>query len=365
MSTTAPAVKPRKRLFAPASGPMSWGEDMVTMLLSAWLIAGLAVDGWAHTNLTELETFFTPWHALFYSGFSATATWILWATARRRAPGQALQAAVPAGYELGMVGLGLFALGGVGDMLWHVAFGIEVGVDALLSPSHLVLYSGIFLIVTSPFRAAWRREAVSDRPGIRAFAPVLASATLAAGLTSFMFLYLSPFFHIDIGSDEAGFIGNNFRGNEYLVFLNSRSGVATFLLSTVVLVAPVLLLLRRWRLPFGSCAVLFGAVATVIQGVAAFGHRELIVAAVAGGAAADLLAAWLKPATSHPYRFRTFAGLAPLALWGAYVMAVALTEGIGWELELWSGAVLWTGLLGLGLSMLVLPPAGSRPAEGA
>jgi hypothetical protein len=365
MSTTAPAVKPQRRLFAASGAAMSWGEDLVTMLLSTWLIAGLAVDGWAHTNLTELETFFTPWHALFYSGFLATACWILWATARRRAPGRALLAAVPAGYELGMAGLVLFALGGLGDMLWHVAFGIEVGVDALLSPTHLLLYSGIFLIVTSPLRAAWRREADWVRPAIKAFAPVLLSATLAASLTSFMFLYLSPFFHTDIGSDEAGFLSANYRGSEYLNFLSSRGGVATFLLSTVVLVAPVLLMLRRWRLPFGSCAVLFGAVATVIQGVSAFNHRELIVAAVAGGVLADLLAVWLKPGPSVPGRFRSFAGMAPLALWGAYVTAVALTEGIGWELELWSGAVLWTGLLGLGLSVLVLPPAGSPPAAGA
>ena len=27
----------------------------------------LFVDGWAHNNLDQIETFFTPWHALFYS----------------------------------------------------------------------------------------------------------------------------------------------------------------------------------------------------------------------------------------------------------------------------------------------------------
>src|SRR5712691_7046633 len=40
---------------------------------SIWWMVGLFVDGWAHSNLAQLETFFTPWHALLYSGFAAAA----------------------------------------------------------------------------------------------------------------------------------------------------------------------------------------------------------------------------------------------------------------------------------------------------
>jgi hypothetical protein len=46
---------------------------MLTMLFGTWLLIGLFVDGWAHTNLESLETFFTPLHVDFYSGFEATA----------------------------------------------------------------------------------------------------------------------------------------------------------------------------------------------------------------------------------------------------------------------------------------------------
>ena len=42
------------------------------MVFATWLIVGIFVDGWAHNN-DKPETFFTPWHALFYSGFLATA----------------------------------------------------------------------------------------------------------------------------------------------------------------------------------------------------------------------------------------------------------------------------------------------------
>ena len=38
-------------------------------------------------------------------------------------------------------------------MAWHTAFGIELGNDALLSPSHLMLGLGLFLIVSGPFLA--------------------------------------------------------------------------------------------------------------------------------------------------------------------------------------------------------------------
>ncbi len=59
----APAPRPRLRP----------GEELLTVLLATWLIIGLFLDGWAHDNVPELESFLTPWHAVFYSGFVATA----------------------------------------------------------------------------------------------------------------------------------------------------------------------------------------------------------------------------------------------------------------------------------------------------
>jgi hypothetical protein len=356
MSTTLPAPPASKPVAASGGPAMSWGGDMLTMFLCTWVLAGIAVDGWAHTNLGGLETFFTPWHALFYSGFAATAAWITWSTVRRRQPGQSLAQAIPPGYELGVAGLALFSLGGVGDMIWHVVFGIEVGVDALLSPTHLLLFAGVFLIVTSPFRAAWRQPDGADRPTLKAFSPVLLSAALAAGFTAFMLLYLSPVFSRDMGTSNTEWL-NGSGDSEFLHFMNQRGGVASFLVSTVIVVAPLLMILSRWRLPFGSCAFLFGLVAAVIQGIDAFRRPELVASAVAGGLVADLLAVWLKPSPSEPAKLRAFAALAPVALWGAYTVTLSFTEGIGWEPELWSGAILWTALVGLGLSLLILPPA--------
>jgi hypothetical protein len=74
MATTAQRGTAETR---PGRFRMSSRVDAVTMLLGTWLLVGLVVDGWAHNNLQALESFFTPWHALFYSGVAATAVWVL------------------------------------------------------------------------------------------------------------------------------------------------------------------------------------------------------------------------------------------------------------------------------------------------
>ena len=45
--------------------------DWVAVALAGWLIGGLHLDGWAHNHHPEMESFFTPWHGVLYSGFFA------------------------------------------------------------------------------------------------------------------------------------------------------------------------------------------------------------------------------------------------------------------------------------------------------
>ena len=44
--------------------------DWMVTISAIWFIFGLYLDGWAHNNIGGLESFFTPWHAVFYSGFA-------------------------------------------------------------------------------------------------------------------------------------------------------------------------------------------------------------------------------------------------------------------------------------------------------
>jgi hypothetical protein len=47
-----------------------------------------------------------------------------------------------AGYGWALAGVGLVAAGRLLGVAWHRLFGVEVGLDALLSPTHLLLLSG-------------------------------------------------------------------------------------------------------------------------------------------------------------------------------------------------------------------------------
>ena len=151
------------------------GFDWTMIGLSSWIMAGALLDAWAHTHiLSTLESFFTPWHGILYSGFLAASGFLVLAFYRNRTQGYAWRRAVPRGYELSLIAMLIFAFGGVGDMLWHTLFGIEVNLEAALSPTHLILALGIVLFLTGPFRAAWRRHDPA-KPGWLTQLPMLLS----------------------------------------------------------------------------------------------------------------------------------------------------------------------------------------------
>jgi len=51
-----------------------------------------------------------------------------------------------------------------------------------------------------------------------------------------------------------------------------------------------------------------------------------------------------------------FAFLLPLVIYGAYFINLEIVSGVVWIIHLLLGSVLVTGLIGVGLSYLVLPP---------
>jgi hypothetical protein len=332
---------------APADAPTgqpraSWRVDAVTMLLGTWLLVGLVVDGWAHNNLEALETFFTPWHALFYSGFVATAGWVLATAARARQPERSGLAAFPAGYGLAVVGVVVFAVGGAGDMTWHSVFGIEQDLEALFSPTHLMLFAGMALILSTPLRAAWSDPAAPADPGYRRFLPVLASATLVTVLVAFAFMYWVAFIQT---------IGVVHYDDSLLL-----DEVASVLATNLILLAPLLLLARRWRLPFGTATTIYGSVGVLLGAVDAYRLPAMVAAAILAGLAVDGLLRLLGPSASLPQRFWAAGAVVPLVTWSVYFAVVAVTLGIGWSAELWTGTIAWACLLGLAFSLLMLPP---------
>src|ERR1051326_5424350 len=128
IQTASSTVTSSHRQGKLASPLLTWGVT----LSSAWFGAGLYLDGWAHTHALP-DSFFTPWHGVIYSGFSLAAVFLLTTFLRRRMQG------MPAGYGLSLIGVGLFFVGGMADLLWHTFFGIEANLAAEYSPPHLAL----------------------------------------------------------------------------------------------------------------------------------------------------------------------------------------------------------------------------------
>jgi hypothetical protein len=80
-------------------------------------VFGLFLDGWAHNHLSSsLETFFTPWHGVFYAGYFLTTLSLLWWTLSRRKKFKTFTASIPAGHKLTLLGSLFFFFGGIGDM---------------------------------------------------------------------------------------------------------------------------------------------------------------------------------------------------------------------------------------------------------
>lgn len=322
-------------------------DHLIIAALGLSAIGGLYLDGWAHTNRPGLETFFTPWHAVLYSGFILTAAWVVLLAVRLgglAAGPRGWWAALPKAYRAGVVGVSVFAAGGAGDMLWHTLFGVEVGVDALLSPTHLILLIGGMLLFSSPSVAAAR-----DFSGRWTAVAAMALSSAAVGAAAAFFLsYLEVFRH---PRASEFYVANG--SNEVSAIL----GFGGYLANTAAIVVAVLLL-RRFldRPPLGVLTTVTAAVAIGGAAFSEFAFPTPVVGAIAGAVVAEALLV-LVP---WPWdRWLVLGALGPIAIWSGQLIGVELSVGIGWTVELWAGVVALCGLAGLSLAML------TRPRESA
>ena len=297
----------------------SWGEDVVTGWCSVLVVLGLYLDG-------------TAWRGVLYLGLVGTAGWIL--TREQRSGGWSLRA-VPAGYRLALIGVGLAMVAVAGDAVWHMLSGVEQGAARLVSPFHLVLFAGACLLGGSALRAAWSGPSPARVPGLKAFWPVVLSVTLVVAGTAFFFRDVSPLTAETVPADR-------------------QLGL---LVQNLFFIAPVLLLLLRWQTPLGTFTVMAGSVAVALTTLTGLGLVGLVGAAVLGGSAADLAVAFLRPSPQRRWAVRAVAVLAPAVYWTAYFALLKVGYGAGWEPALWLGSVLWACLSGFTLALLMWPPA--------
>ena len=321
--------------------------DWSVTALALWFTTGLFLDGWAHTHGRADVTFFTPWHAVLYSGHLAATAYLFITFIRNVKLGSAWRQALPLGYGLSLIGGILFAIGGLGDLIWHTLFGIEQNVEALFSPTHLLLALAGMLIVSGPLRAAWQRV---DAPVHRLAdqLPLILSATFLLSFLTFFTQIAHPLANLwGIGASQA---------SSQL----EEQGVISFLLDTVIYLGMILLIMRRWTLAPGALSLFFAVNAIAMGFLLPGGEGPYpiipVAARILAGVAIDLLYQRLRPSVQRSSALRVFAFTVPLIVGSLYFIAGQIIAGIAWSIHLWLGSIVMTGVVGL-LSSYVSAPS--------
>lgn len=321
--------------------------DVVMSLLCGWLVLGLFLDAFAHATIPGLESFLTPWHAVFYSGFLATAGWVLWAVRGLLLQGRNGLAAVPLGYGMTVAALPVFALSGLVDAVWHTLLGVETRTSVFFSPSHLGLIVAMVIIATSPLRSAWSDPQPPAHPSLRALLPAVVS--LAFG-TSLVLLFLTYGNAIVFSAESVVRLLSTVEKG------GAETLVVRIVLTDLLLLAPVLLLARRWYVPFGASTLVFGMAALlswILDGLDTLSGPLSIVAA---GVGVDLLARRLRPSAARRGAYWGFAAAAGFVTWAVFLgVASAVAGRLPAVVELWTGLPIVTALVGWLLAVLMLP----------
>jgi len=258
--------------------------DWLIALTSLWILTGTFLDGWYHNTFQDgIETFFTPWHGILYSGLAAAGAVLLPAYTRNLMRGYPWTRALPNGYMLSLLGFVLFTLGGGVDFAWHTLFGFEADEEALLSPAHLLLASGGVLLMGGPLRAALRHASADERRGWVHLLPALLSLLSVLSLFTFFTQYANAFTHANI---IAG------RGPDGETYFWNVAGITGVLVPAALMMGFILLAIRRWQLPIGSLTLLLTTNAGLMFSLGSSysgQHWPVLLAALSGGLLADAL----------------------------------------------------------------------------
>lgn len=336
----------------------SVAEDLVAAALGLLIVTALYFDGRAHV-LELPDSFFTPWHAFLYGGLLLLSGW-LGVISRRAAMRQRSERplVIPAGYGYAVVGAVLFAVGGIADMIWHQIFGIENGIDALLSPTHLLLFVTGALLLSGPIRAFHRRGAPASK--LQRVPPTMALLGITA-IAAFALIFLSGF----ITEAPTFAVGQAPEGTDADIMADgvAQEGLASYLITSLLLVVPLTYLIRSRLILPGIATVLVTWLALLANVVEDFQIADAVIAALIAAALTDILLLALQRLGCSPRgQELVVAAVLPLLLWSAQLLAMNLAKEVLWSVEMVAGVVLLSGLISFATVFVLRPEPGLAPA---
>jgi hypothetical protein len=331
--------------------PRSLGFDYAVGACSVWIASGFFLDAWAHGHV-PVETFFTPYHGVFYSGMLAMILVLGIFIVRNRLRGYRWIDAVPRPYRLALLGIPIFIVAGIGDMLWHLMLGIEEGVDALLSPTHQALGLGIFFLASGPIRSV-----VADRAPVT-FARQL---PLALGLATWLILvHFGTAYAFDPAAGRTNApppiapFTRSYLTALSIGYYKVSLGVLVVIFQSSVMAGLALWAAARTRLQFGTLTLLY--LAGNVPAAAAFTNQTPLLAVTIAQSLCAGLAGDTFVARYHPQPRRNsylwFAVVVPMTYIGVYLISTAAADRIWWDWNVALGAWIWSGVCGFALGLL-------------
>ncbi len=342
--------------------------DFAIAFCGLWLAAGFMWDSWAHLHV-GVETFFTPYHAVFYAAMVGASIAFSVAAARNYRLGYRFPQLLPIAYRRALIGVPVFFGGGVGDFIWHSFFGVENRIEAVTSPTHLIIGFGVVLVLSGPIRSALAARNVvlnlrSQLPMLFCVAAVLEFAHLGMS-----YAFDASAAKMDAPPDQIA-TSPEYLLQVALVLYKTGTGVMIIILTALVQMAFALWLASRFRLARGAMTIFF-VLGDSMMAAALTNDRPILLihftmALVAGVAADVVLARGRGAVFGLPSLrvLRTFSIVVPLVYYGTFFGMTLALEGSWWNWSLIVGTMVWSVIAGFGLTFLMdEPPPLTPPAS--
>jgi len=330
-----------------SQAPRNKGLDFLVSVCSLWSACGFLLDTWAHGHV-PVESFFSQSHALAYSGILTGAIVVAIYAIRKE---------IPQSYRVPLLGIPLFIVAGLGDLAWHQLLGIEEGVDAVLSPTHMCLGLGILLISSGPVLSALR-----NRGELRT---LLDQVPLVFSLAAWMeLIHFGTAYAFDPGAGSMnaptaiGAYTPDYLTALSIGYYKLGTGVLVVLFQSALMAGFALFAATRVPLRPGALTLLYllGNFATA----AAFTNDTPLLATVlamslAAGVTGDFIVARMQPMTSGMTAYRILGTAVPAVYFATYFIVTMAAERLWWDWNVTLGAIIWAAACGFALTLLTQP----------
>ena len=314
--------------------------NLLYILCTTLFIGGLYFDGWSHLyRFQEIDTFFNIYHVPLEAGYLSTTLTLLAWTFSRKTKNQSWQDAIPAGHGLSLLGCMLFGIGTLLDITWHEVFGFEQGVEGLISPSHLMLATGMWFALSGGARHLLQTR-TTGYPSFVCALPVLLSTTYTMMLMIFLTHY-GRYTEILIRGIPPDPMGGYYE--QMLAIL----GVLVF---SAIFMGSLSFVMKHIRLPLGSVTLLLVTQITALTLIRA--GLNLVPSAIIAGVIGDI-ALYAYQERGLPRSWWPGIGfLLPSMYYAIALLIIFFTDGIWWSVHLWTGLPVLAGFSGALTSFL-------------